>query len=289
MTILENIPFDAYKGWDCFHFSMVKAALRSPAHIKNYLENAGKKTKSLSLGSLVDTLVLEPESFIKQYTIQPSMYQKEITIGRGKAKTTQVIEKPWNNNSNTCKAITLKALNNGKKLITTHDYGFAREIRQSILNHKTAGDLVADSKKQVSIRWTDVSTGIDCKARLDMVHPDYVIDLKTTRDASPLEFARSIAKYKYHVQAAAYQQHFPDKEYLFIAAETSGSCDVAVYRLSPESIEAGMIVWRKALDNYKIYLDGVRSGYSDYIEDISLPEWQLNRDMALADIDDAGF
>jgi len=61
---------------------------------------------------------------------------------------------------------------------------------------------------QVSIIWRDEESGVPCKARLDYLKRKAVVDLKTVEDSLgiPLKkaFARSIATYKYHIQARLY-------------------------------------------------------------------------------------
>ena len=51
-----------------------------------------------------------------------------------------------------------------------------------------------------------IFTGLQCKCRPDWISADggILVDLKTTEDASPREFQRSIAKWRYHVQAGWY-------------------------------------------------------------------------------------
>ncbi len=61
---------------------------------------------------------------------------------------------------------------------------------------------------EVSIFWTDEETGIPCKARLDYLKPQAVVDLKTFTNqfGMPIRkaIARQMANYRYHIQARWY-------------------------------------------------------------------------------------
>ncbi len=61
---------------------------------------------------------------------------------------------------------------------------------------------------EVSIFWTDKETGIPCKARLDYLKPQAVVDLKTFTNQYGMPIRRAIARqmanYRYHIQARWY-------------------------------------------------------------------------------------
>lgn len=146
----------------------------------------------------------------------------------------------------------------------------------------SAALLKAVVASELPIVWDCPTTGIQCKARLDALAlgKDVVIDLKTTRDASPREFARSIWNYGYHIQAAHYvaaAEAYTEKrptDYVIIAVESSAPYAVAVYRLQPTVIAKGESERMRLLD----LLAECRAknhwpAYSDRIEDIELPNW----------------
>ncbi len=78
---------------------------------------------------------------------------------------------------------------------------------------------------EVSIFWTDAATGIPCKARLDYLKPQAVVDLKTFTNQFGMPIRRAIARqmanYRYHIQArwyldAAKQADGLDRTFLFV-------------------------------------------------------------------------
>lgn len=120
-------------------------------------------------------------------------------------------------------------------------------IGAAVLAHPLAGRMCESSEREVAFTWRDDGTGIDCRARLDMLRlragSAAIVDLKSTEDPSPHEFARSAARYGYHRQAAFYSR--PIREivgaapmFCFVAVRSTPPHEVAVYRLTPEDIAA---------------------------------------------------
>jgi hypothetical protein len=135
--------------------------------------------------------------------------------------------------------------------------------------------------------WNDAQYGVPCKARFDAWNPARIlVDLKTTSDASPEEFAQSIANFHYHAQAALYcsaAEHLLDESpqaFVFIVVESEPPHGVACYRLPSEAILAGQHYVSKALARYADVLasGGVWSGYPETIETIQLPRYAMRFD-----------
>lgn len=83
---------------------------------------------------------------------------------------------------------------------------------------------------EVPVVWTDPITGTECKAKLDAVTSDgFVLDLKSTRDAAPSAFAKSIYNFGYHIQQAQYT----DAARVHLGAEPAGFALVVVEGSAP--------------------------------------------------------
>ena len=126
-------------------------------------------------------------------------------------------------------------------------------------------------------RWTDAATGVACKCRPDWHSEDrrLVVDVKTTRDASRAEFARSIAGFDYHLQAAWNLRALEAEQFLIIAVENVRPFAVGVYPVSGAMLAAGDRRIRAALDQLaECQRTGHWPGYGDTIADpIDLPGW----------------
>ena len=134
--------------------------------------------------------------------------------------------------------------------------------------------------------WSDATSGLQCKCRPDWLTDDgsLIIDLKTTEDASPKGFEKSVGNWRYHVQAAWYLHGIeqasgtrPD-QFIFICVEKKPPYAVAVYAADPEMIEIG---WQQAQRDLEVLATckaaNAWPGYSDQIETISLPRWMRPR------------
>jgi len=154
---------------------------------------------------------------------------------------------------------------------------------RAVYRHPAAAMLLGlAGKAETTHMWTDASTGLECKCRPDWLTDDgsIVVDLKTTEDASPAGFRKSIAQWRYGVQAAWYTFGLEQAtgtrpmQFIFIAVEKKPPYAVAVYAADEQMIEHGMktamcdlakLADCKAADRWP--------GYSDQIEMISLPAW----------------
>ena len=113
-----------------------------------------------------------------------------------------------------------------------------------------------------------------------------MVDLKTTQNASPDAFTKTIANYQYHVQAGFYLDVIEwatgtrPKGFLFICVEKEAPNAVSVIRASDSMIEAGS---RRARDLLNRMADCFKTlgpdrpwpAYSHDIVEVNLPAWAL--------------
>jgi len=85
------------------------------------------------------------------------------------------------------------------------------------------------------------------KGKADIVHPERVIDLKTTSDIQG--FRWSAKKYNYDSQAYIYEQMF-ERPLVFFVVE-KGTGQLGVFEPSPEFIEGGQAKVGRAIDQYR--------------------------------------
>lgn len=152
---------------------------------------------------------------------------------------------------------------------------------RAVMAHPVAGPLVRHGKPEVTARWKDPGTGIECKARADLYAPGLrtIVDLKSCADASPEEFAKSVARFTYHWQAAMYLDGFSRAgadvdTFAFIAVEKSAPYLVAVYTLDEGALVIGGRRIARSLDTLsRCIASGDWPGISDRITTLSLPRW----------------
>ena len=236
---------------------------KSPAHYwARYLDPERVRpepTKAMILGSAFHTLVLEEDKFQDEYVVSPT-FNRRTKDGKAEYEAFQEAHK-------------------GKVALTSEDADLLFRMQESVFKHPAASKLlqIKGGKAEQTFMWDDENTGLQCKCRPDWHLPNekLVIDLKTTEDASPNGFSRSIDRYRYHVQAAWYLRGCPKSEaFLFIAVEKTPPFAVVCYQADYEMVQAG----ERAMDvNLHLLQACMESdkwpSYSTTIETLSLPRW----------------
>jgi hypothetical protein len=237
--------------------SHLHAIARSPQHYwSRFLapdRPVVEPTAAMRFGSLAHCAVLEPDELLQRYGVAADRRTKA-----GKEQAEQMA------------AAGIEAVSEG-------DMTMALSIAAAVREHPYAGALLADGKAEQSFWWDDLPTGLRCKCRPDWYFGTTVVDLKTTTDASPAGFAKSVATFRYHVQASHYLSGLHGAErFLFIAVEKTHPYAVAVYELDAEALAIGDQLRRRDL---QLIADcratGEWPGYSSTCETLSLPKWAL--------------
>ncbi len=280
--VLYSQPFLEYLGVNAVSKSLLDVFVKCPADAYRLVNgDPGKKeTKAMLTGKLVEDMVqsvsiFDPASFERVVAVHPKKYQTK----NGKSK-------PWNWNANYCKDWR-KALPEGQHVMSPKERDNALRLGESIRSNRIVQELIADGKPQVTLKAVHRS-GLPIKGRPDWFRPDYMVDLKTTFDASTEAFSRSIADRRYHVQAAMYMTlaelcGFHPTEFYFIVAQTGDTPKINVRYLKQSAIDVGRFTLESDLDAYH---KCVQSGFwPDYtgsatdfnsIEPIDLPQWAYN-------------
>lgn len=120
----------------------------------------------------------------------------------------------------------------GKIILNCTDAYVLDQMMLSMRQHPFTSSFVngeLKGKSEQSFFCTDTETGLELKARPDFILDDFslIIDLKSTRDASPKGFQLSVANYRYFVQASHYldcvemETGTRPQAFLFVAVENS--------------------------------------------------------------------
>jgi len=195
-----------------------------------------KSTDAMKWGSLVDCLTTAPEDFDSQFIIRPDTY----TDTKDKVK-------PWNGNSNSCKAFIKDADDRGLDVITEYTLREARKAAHNLLTrHKESAAMFAKSDKQVILHGSFDEVNIKGLADLVPRGEKYLSDLKTTGKFTMQGFERTTRDLGYHVQAGLYlmlwnAQHPDDQRDRFriIWQDSSAPYEVAVTEIPALDIAAG--------------------------------------------------
>ena len=152
---------------------------------------------------------------------------------------------------------------------------------KAVRAHRLAGRMIRNGEAELTVRWRDADTGLECKCRADYYVPSLrmVADVKSTLDASHDAFRRDVVKYRYHVQDALYRAGFAAADariehFAFIAVEKAPPYAVAVYTLDSFGVEKGHIAARLNIERLAECLKtNTWPGYSAEIQELHLPPW----------------
>jgi hypothetical protein len=265
---------------------------RSPRHFWHKYLNDGyvqkASTPDMQFGSAVHTYILEPEKFEQEYVIKPAKKDKlpEVPllkdVGReeyDKAKAIYEIERK----TRKADELSFYQFSLGKKQIAQEDFDKLKQMAASLKENPQTDGLLTDAQYEKSIFWIDKDTGLLCKARPDVWHDHFVVDLKTTADAAPRAFQRDYYAYGYHLQIAMIYEAIKNitgiaiTDFIDLAIEKEEPYATAIYPIDITALEQGIKEFRHTLVEMKQCFD---AGYfpSYKSQTISLPNYAMNED-----------
>lgn len=181
--------------------------------------------------------------------------------------------------------------NPGRIILSPEVWEQLHAMATAVHAHPAAGALLSSvpGEAEKSVYWNDPTTGVLCRCRPDWWREDDVlVDLKTTDDASPEGFAKSMANWRYDVQAPYYMDGVKlatgrdVKAFVFIAVEKKPPYAVGVYVLDSASMEIGRAMYQQDL---RVYAECLANdnwpGYGDRIQTINMPAWHANKNAHL--------
>lgn len=220
------------------------------------------QTAAMKLGSLTHCAVLEPDQLASRYGIAPDR------------------------RTNAGKAAVAEMEAAGIEAVTAPEMEQAMAMAASVRSHQAAAALLRDGKAEQSFWFDDIATGLRCKCRPDWYTGSTIVDLKTTVDASPKGFAKSVAQWRYHVQQSHYLAGTFAERFVFIAVEKSYPYAVGVYELDADAVQFGDYERRNNLQT----IADCRAisewpGYGNTIQPLSLPKWALQTSSSITSDD----
>ena len=263
--IYPGVAWIEYEAWDAANNSLLRILHdRSPAHGKEWLDNPLEPTDAFVFGHALHCRILETDKFPERFILAPDCDRR---TKAGKELYA-----------------AFEAGSGGKQILKAPDYDCIQKIAAQIEKHK-AMNFVKGGAAEVCIVWEDRKTKVLCKARLDYIHAErgIMVDIKTTRDASPDDFARSIYQYGYYQQVGFYADGWETLTgdplvCVILACEKEPPYAIAVYELHEEILYAGRNAYEKALKTYaKCRETGEWPSYFEGVQILNLPKWALEK------------
>jgi exodeoxyribonuclease VIII len=265
--IHANIPAEIYhrRELGVVNKGALDQLARTPAHYRAWIDGAEQEeTPALVFGRALHALVLEPSLFAHEWALRPDFGDLRTKVGKESRDAWQ-------------------AEHEGVTVLPADDWTRLHAMRDAVMAHPVAGKLFDGGMSEATAVWIDRRTGLLCKARFDQWRDDLLLigDLKSTEDASPGAFSRSIARYRYHVQDAHYSAGaaalgFPAR-FVFVAVEKTAPFAVGVHMLDVESASRGEELRAREMDllNECLRTD-TWPGYPDQVNTIALPNWAFS-------------
>lgn len=229
--------------------------------------------------------------------LEPALFEQRYTRGLNRPRSGKL-------NIAAHAAFELEQLAAGREVLSDREYERCLRIRDALARQPWRGALLdGPGLVELSVLWTDDDSGVRCKARCDRLslsyqRPDWpepapvVVDIKTSEDASPEGFRRSISRYGYHVQARLQLEglayHDPrtwldpgtlevrPEQYVWLVLEKAEPFEAALYSPSTEMLdEAGLRV-RHALALWReCERSGHWPGFPGEPQLLDLPAWEV--------------
>ncbi|KAK50237.1 PD-(D/E)XK nuclease-like domain-containing protein [Bordetella bronchiseptica] len=282
--VIEGQPIEQYHGGPGISKTGLDHVARSPAlfyalHL-DPARPAEKERAGQLEGQLAHCAILEPAEFDKRYAVLPADAPRRPTEAQWNAKkpSPESIEAmewwtAWNKSSA------------GRTIITHAQRETALRQAESVRRLPDVAEALAAGRPEVSAYWIDSDTGVLCRCRPDWVHPAgdngvILLDVKTYSDASPAEFARQIARKRYHVQDAFYSDGYARAAgvdvlgFVFVAVETEWPFAASAVMLDEPGKRQGAIDMRRDLATYAACLKvNDWPGHGASIHQVSMPAW----------------
>lgn len=263
LTYHPDVSNDAYHAMPAVSPSRLKVLARSPLHFFDQFlaedREQPEPSPQMQIGTALHTAVLEPDLWDATVAVPRQAFDRRTKAGKELAAE-------------------FERESAGKLVLSPDDAALVQRMAAAVRSHPAARFLLdLPGRREATYTWTDPATGIECKTRPDWHSDDrrIVVDVKTTRDASRAEFARSTASFAYHVQAAWNQDALGAEQFITIAVENVRPFAVAVYPASGSLIAAGQRRIEAAMTLLaECHASGRWPGYGDLLQEpLELPGW----------------
>lgn len=237
---LSNSSYHADK--DVLSSTMLKSALVSPAHYIAALTQPHACSPQKLFGTLLHTLVLEPEKVDQVVALYPGR------LGKDSASR------------------EFRKANGGRLCMDLADYfaamTMANKVREATFRGRPFYRFIEEGEVEASFYYDDPTTGIACRTRLDLFHPEFTFDLKTTRHCSPSQFQRDavamhydLSVYMYSLSRVLYEKDANTKPFILVPVDSAEPHGIHFMPCSSDFLRNGQRKYSTALSTIKASTD----------------------------------
>lgn len=265
----KAIPFEAYINAEGVNWSTLKHMRDSALHYRYHKDHPDSDTTGRKKGRALHTLVFEPAKFADEYAI----FEGETRKG-----------KVWD---------AFKEANADKTILKANELEEVQEQASAVRSHPAVAPYLTGGIFEASWRWKDAATGLICKGRTDLWHPEKrtLIDLKGTTTIHPHYFGRIAARQGYHCQLGHYNNGIkantgrPPLKVCILAVEVKKPFDLTLFELSEDDLYAGEMEVKQLLAKVaECQASGVWPGRTPEPTPLQLPPYIWGDDEEPADL-----
>lgn len=260
-----NLPNDDYHALtEWYSSTQIKLAL--PERYKE-----GGSQDALDFGTLVHSVVLEPDRAIEEYAPLDALKVGVRKDGSQAADVGAAMR------TDAWKYARAEAETSGKTVIAQEWWDDARRMREAIEAHPAAHELLFEGEGSAEESAFVLDDGVPCKARFDRRIPGVIVDLKTTSAKPGADsLARTIVDYGYDLSAAHYLAvadvlDLDVQGFVWVFVDKSEHHRVSVVRADPW-IERGRILREQGLRRLTDPAAAPYDGATGYLE-VPVPGW----------------
>lgn len=177
-----------------------------------------------------------------------------------------------------------------REVLTATEFEQLREIDKTIRRKGTIQTLLNTSTHvEPGVFWQDKLTGLNCKARPDLLCDSIIVDFKTTTDLSDRGLQATILNLGYDVQAGFYIDGANAvaggyESFVFVFLQTKAPFDARIIRLPDEWVSLGRKKYQQYITEYKSCMeefgDAEWPGHPDYMTEIEMPTWLKQKELS---------
>lgn len=288
--IYEGIPMSMYHGHEeiCPGPSISSSGLKliSQCPIKYWVDsplNRSRRPKAVkahfSFGNAAHHYVIEGESgFFQKFHVTPEGF----ALSKTKMFADEIEE-------------AKQAEDRGKIIVSSSDFATIKGMAAAIDAHPIAKAAFSSCIVEPTLAWQHKETGIWLRVRPDALPHRrlHIPDYKTTANASPSAFSKSVWNFGYHMSSALYldgiQAIFGErpKTFFYVAQEKEYPYVIEIYEIDQQSLTWGGLQNERAI---KIFADclhrDIWPGYNSDVAPITLPKFAQYE---LQEMSDFGF
>jgi len=237
--MVEDKFYYGFMNTFAFSSSTIKLLLESPKTYYNVMKYGSPTSQAMRDGLLFHLLILEPEVFDKKIFVDVQ--------------------------SKNTKKYKLAKEEHGE-VYTLKEKNDAERLAESFYRNEPAMQMIKGCKNETPA--VGLVQGKPFRAKADLLHKNYICDIKTTNNIK--SFEHSAFNFHYDVQAYIYTELFNQPNFRFIVVD-KGSRDIGISQpVSKEFIQSGRDKVAYALNIYQKYFETDEVELDDYYIDIEL-------------------